>query len=120
MSLSKRIRTGFARRNNPNTGEQWLEPLIPGRPAYMMPAGVEVTSETAVRMSTVYAFVRLLSDTIASLPMSAYVRRGRARISYAAAYGSMPEWVNKPNPEATRLEFLEQVIASLNLHGNLS
>ena len=87
MSLSKRIRTGFARRNNPNTGEQWLEPLIPGRPAYMMPAGVEVTSETAVRMSTVYACVRLLSDTIASLPMSAYVRRGRARISYAAAYG---------------------------------
>jgi len=118
MSLSKRIRTGFARRSGNGTGEQWLEPLIPGRPAFMMPAGVEVTSETAVRMSTVYACVRLLSDTISSLPMGAYVRRGRNRISYSAVYGSQPEWINKPNPEATRLEFLEQVIASLNLHGN--
>ena len=118
MSLSKRIRTGFARRSGNGTGEQWLEPLIPGRPAFMMPAGVEVNSETAVRMSTVYACVRLLSDTIASLPMGAYVRRGRNRISYAAVYGSQPEWINKPNPEATRLEFLEQVVASLNLHGN--
>ena len=118
MSLSKRIRSFSERRNNNNTGEQWLQPLIPGRPAYMMPAGVEVTPETAIRMSTVYACVRLLGDTIASLPMGAYVRRGRNRISYAAVYGSIPEWVNKPNPDATRLEFLEQVISSLNIHGN--
>jgi len=69
-------------------------------------------------MSTVYACVRLLGDTISSLPLSAYVRRGRARISYAAVYGEMPEWVNKPNPDTTRLEFYEQVISSLNLHGN--
>jgi HK97 family phage portal protein len=69
-------------------------------------------------MSTVYACVRLLGDTISSLPLGAYVRRGRSRISYANIYGSQPEWVNRPNPEATRLEFFEQVIASLNLHGN--
>jgi HK97 family phage portal protein len=69
-------------------------------------------------MSTVYACVRLLGDTISSLPLSAYVRRGRARINYAAAYGSLPQWINKPNPDTTRLEFFEQVIASLNLHGN--
>ena len=118
MSLSKRIRTGFARRSNNGTGEQWLEPLIPGRPAFMMPAGVEVTSETAVRMSTVYACIRLLGDTISSLPLGAYVRRGRNRISYTAVYGETPNWVNNPNPETTRLEFYEQVIASLNLHGN--
>jgi len=62
--------------------------------------------------------VRLLGDTISSLPLGAYVRRGRNRISYAAVYGSTPEWVNRPNPETSRLEFFEQVIASLNLHGN--
>jgi HK97 family phage portal protein len=33
-------------------------------------------------------------------------------------YGSQPEWVNKPNPDCTRLDFYEQVISSLNLHGN--
>ena len=95
-----------------------MEPLLPGRALYTTPAGVDVNSDTAIRMSTVYACVRLLGDTISSLPLSAYVRRGRARIAYSAVYGEMPQWVIKPNPEATRLEFYEQVISSLNLHGN--
>jgi HK97 family phage portal protein len=115
MGISKRIRSGFAKRANDS---QWVEPLIPGRPAFMAPSGIDVTADSAIRMSTVYACVRLLGDTISSLPLGAYVRRGRNRISYSAVYGSQPEWVNRPNPETSRLEFFEQVIASLNLHGN--
>ena len=113
MGLSKRIRETRQANNS-----QWVEPLIPGRPAFMSPSGVDVTADSAIRVSTVYACVRLLGDTISSLPLGAYVRRGRNRISYSAVYGSQPEWINRPNPETTRLEFLEQVIASLNLHGN--
>ena len=113
MSLSKRLRASGEKRQN-----QFVEPLIPGRPAYASPAGVDVNSETAVRMSTVYACVRLLGDTISSLPLGAYVRRGRNRISYASVYGETPNWVFQPNPESTRLEFYEQVIASLLLEGN--
>jgi HK97 family phage portal protein len=84
----------------------------------MAPSGIDVNANSAIRMSTVYACVRLLGDTISSLPLGAYVRRGRARISYAAAYGETPYWVNTPNPETSRIEFYEQVIASLNIHGN--
>lgn len=113
MSLSKRLGLSGEKRN-----QQWVEPLIPARPAYSSVSGIEVTPESAIRMSTVYACVRLLGDTISSLPVAAYVRRGRARISYSAAYGDTPEWVNRPNPEASRLEFFEQVLASLNLNGN--
>ena len=115
MSLSKRLRQSGEKRTNDS---QWVEPLIPGRPAYMAPSGIEVTADSAIRMSTVYACVRLLGDTISSLPLGAYVRRGRNRISYISAFGEQPEWINKPNPEATRLEFFEQVISSLNIHGN--
>lgn len=114
MSLSNRLRKASEQRAQ----NQFVEPLVPGRPAYSTPAGVDVNADTAIRMSTVYACVRLLGDTIGSLPLSAYVRRGRQRISYAAVYGSQPEWVNRPNPDTTRLEFYEQVITSLNLHGN--
>jgi len=113
MSLSKRLGLSGEKRN-----QQWVEPLIPARPAYSSVSGIEVTPASAIRMSTVYACVRLLGDTISSLPVAAYVRRGRARISYSAAYGETPEWVNRPNPEASRLEFFEQVLASLNLNGN--
>jgi HK97 family phage portal protein len=115
MSLSKRIKAAEQKRTN---NSQWVEPLIPGRPAYMAPSGIDVTADSAIRMSTVYACVRLLGDTISSLPLAAYVRRGRNRISYASVYGSQPAWINKPNPEASRLEFYEQIIASLNIHGN--
>jgi HK97 family phage portal protein len=114
MNLSRALRQAGEKRAT----NQFVEPLIPGRPAYSSPAGVVVSPETAIRMSTVYACVRLLGDTISSLPMSAYVRRGRQRISYAAVYGDVPAWVNKPNSELTRMEFLEQVLASLNLKGN--
>lgn len=113
MSLSKRLRQASEKRQN-----QYVEPLVPGRPAYASPAGVDVNPDTAVRLSTVYACVRLLGDTISSLPLSAYVRRGRNRISYASVYGQQPDWVTRPNPESTRLEFYEQIVASLNLHGN--
>ena len=102
MSLSKRLRGAGEKRTNDS---QWVEPLIPGRPAYMAPSGIEVTPDSAIRMSTVYACVRLLGDTISSLPLGAYVRRGRSRISYAAAYGETPMWVTKPNPETSRIEF---------------
>ena len=115
MSLSKRLRGAGDKRANNN---QYVEPIIPGRPAYMAPSGIDVTADSAIRMSTVYACVRLLGDTISSLPLGAYVRRGRARISYAAAYGETPYWVNTPNPETSRIEFYEQVISSLNIHGN--
>lgn len=114
MSLSNRLRKASEQRAQ----NQFVEPLVPGRPAYSTPAGVDVNADTAIRMSTVYACVRLLGDTIGSLPLSAYVRRGRQRISYAAVYGSQPEWVSRPNPDTTRLEFYEQVVTSLNLHGN--
>jgi HK97 family phage portal protein len=115
MSLSKRIKAAEQKRQN---NSQYVEPIIPGRPAYMAPSGIDVNADSAIRMSTVYACIRLLGDTISSLPLSAYVRRGRNRLSYASVYGSQPAWVNKPNPEASRVEFYEQIIASLNIHGN--
>jgi HK97 family phage portal protein len=115
MSLSKRLNnaSGEKRANN-----QYIEPLIPGRPAFETMAGVVVDSETAIRMSTVYACVRLLADTVSSLPVAAYVRRGRNRLPYATVYGDQPEWVTRPNPETTRLEFYEQIVTSFKLEGN--
>ena len=115
MSLSKRLSSSGEKRAANN---QFVEPLIPGRPAFETLAGVVVDEESAIRMSTVYSCVRLLADTISSLPVGAYVRRGRNRLSYSTVYGDQPEWVAKPNPETTRLEFYEQIVTSFKLDGN--
>jgi len=115
MSLSKRLAGSGSKRSMNN---QYIEPLIPGRPAFSSVAGVVVDSESAIRMSTVYSCVRLLADTVSSLPVGAYVRRDRERLSYTSVYGDQPAWVTKPNPETTRLEFYEQIVTSFKLDGN--
>jgi HK97 family phage portal protein len=115
MSLSKRLAGSGSKRSANN---QYVEPLIPGRPQFQSLAGVTVDSETAIRMSTVYSCVRLLADTVSSLPVGAYVRRGRNRLPYSTIYGDQPEWVSRPNPETTRLEFYEQIVTSFKLEGN--
>ena len=116
MSLSKRLKASEEARD---MNSQYILPLIPPRPLFgVANSGTYVDTESAIRTSTVYACVRLLGDTISSLPMGAYVRRGRNRLSYASVYGDVPAWINTPNPEQTRLEFIEQVVTSMHLHGN--
>jgi HK97 family phage portal protein len=115
MSLSKRL-AGAGNKRAANN--QYIEPIIPGRPAFTALSGVNVDAESAIRMSTVYSCVRLLADTVSSLPVGAYVRRGRNRLPYATVYGEQPKWVAKPNPETTRLEFYEQIVTSFKLEGN--
>lgn len=115
MSLSNRLRENFQKRSINN---QFLDPILPGRTQYAADAGVIVNSESAIRISTVYSCVRLLADTISSLPVSAYVRRGRVRLPYASVYGEQPNWIARPNAETTRLEFYEQIVTSFKLEGN--
>ena len=115
MSLSKRLAGSNEKRSGNN---QFVEPLIPGRPLFNQIAGVVVDEESAIRMSVVYSCVRLLADTVSSLPVGAYVRRGRNRLPYSTVYGDQPTWVTKPNPETTRLEFYEQIVTSFKLNGN--
>lgn len=114
MSLSKRLRTQEKRQ----AGDAWFNRLIPGRPESESTGGVLVDADTSMRLSTVYACVRLRSGTISSLPFGAYVRRGRQRLTYGSVYGANPAWINKPNPDQTRLEFFEQLITSMDLRGD--
>lgn len=77
-------------------------------------AGVNVDQFTAMRINAFYSAVLLLSDTISTLPLDAYVRRNGNRI----AYRPKPEWVNQPDIELLRTEHYQQVLVSLLLDGN--
>lgn len=110
------FRSSLANRESRAAG--YTEPRIRARPSYRDVAGVVVNSDTAIRMSTVYACVKLLSTTISSLPLGAYVRRGRVRLAYRNVYKENPGWIEQPNPETNMLELTEQIIASMELDGN--
>lgn len=74
-------------------------------------AGKHVTPETAMRLSAVWACIRLTSQAIASLPIGVY-RRGRDNSREEANDTREAEILRvSPNPDQTALEFWETMVA---------
>ncbi len=82
-----------------------------GEPVY---AGIDVSQETSLRLSTVYRCIRLLSDNIAAMPLDVFRKDGEARLPV----GRPPAWIDIPNPESTWFEFAERIVESLAMDGN--
>lgn len=80
-------------------------------------AGVSVTPGNAMRSTAVYACVRIISESIASLPLVLYQRQGRNRNRATShpLYGLLHDL---PNPELTAMEFREMMLAQVLLWGN--
>jgi HK97 family phage portal protein len=77
-------------------------------------SGMTVNEDTSLRLSAVYACVRLISDTISTLPYDQYIRRDGQRFPYRPK----DSWVERPSTEMPRTTFWKQVIVSLLLDGN--
>jgi HK97 family phage portal protein len=91
--------------------ELWGSGALFERPS---PSGVSVTQDTALRLSAVYACVRLISDTGSTLPVDQFVRRDGARYPFRPK----DAWVDRPSTLVDRTTFYQQVYVSLLLDGN--
>lgn len=80
-------------------------------------SGKTVSQQTALQVSTVWACVRLIAETIATLPIALY-RRGSNAAEVAETHPLHDVISRQPNAEQTPVEFWECVVASLLLHGN--
>lgn len=83
-------------------------------------AGVRVSRNTALGLSAVWACVRIIADTIATLPVDTYTIDAQG---VKSAHRPRPVWMdpdnfNAPNPEQTAADFWFGVVASLLLDGN--
>ena len=77
-------------------------------------AGVRLDQDTALRLSAVYASVRLIADTIATLPLDQFIRVDGERRPFRPREG----WVSEPSLTLPRTTFWQQVMMSLLLDGN--
>jgi len=89
----------------------WASGALAERPSL---TGVRVTEETSLRLSAVYASVRLIADTIATLPLDQYIRRDGQRVPFRPR----DPWVGRPSLTLPRTTFWQQVMMSLLLDGN--
>ena len=92
------------------TGELFPYPGMVGQ------SGQRVNASTALQVSAVFGCIRLLSETIATLPVATYSRRGGVRRLVAS-----PPWLEYPTAEpggVGRIDLLSQLVLSLLLEGN--
>lgn len=83
-----------------------------------LPAAMNVTAETALQVSAVWACVRLISQAVASLPLVVYRKTDKGR-EVVTDHWFAKLMQGKPNKYQTRYEFWEHQIGNLALHGNM-
>lgn len=105
----------FERRQHPATDIEWDRYFGIGAKSH---AGPTVTPETALTLSPYFACIRVISESVASLPLLVYRRRddgGKERATDHPLYQLLKR---RPNPEMTSFEFRETQTAHCAGWGN--
>jgi HK97 family phage portal protein len=105
---------GSSSRTSPVREERALHPFLVGDATdnYRTDAGIVVNSDQALRLSAVWACVRLLADTVSTLPVDVY-RKGDPDRQIPT-----PALLAQPSDAFGLIEWLHAVMTSLCLRGN--
>jgi len=115
MNLWQRIKQAFAFRSHPRSPSRWLMELFGGAESA---AGIRVNAENALQVSAVYACVRVISETLATLPVGIFEHTADGGNKPAPGHPAWALLKGMPNPEMTPLEFKEMLTAHTALRGN--
>lgn len=101
----------FGRRTQSSSLEALLESGASG-------AGIHVTDDSAMELSSVYACVRVIAETVASLPLMVYKRTGERSRVIDRKHPLFKVLHRRPNPWMTAFTFRETMVGHLVLRGN--
>lgn len=115
MSVWSRIGSFFSGLTSPTKGEG----VQSNRPStYSQAAAAPVTFDTAMTVSAFWASARLLSETVAALPLRCYSVDKNGVRKPNKDYDLYKLLKNSPNKYQTRVEFFETVMLNLVTSGN--
>ncbi|MDE0844284.1 MAG: phage portal protein [Psychrobacter pacificensis] len=77
-----------------------------------------VTFDSAMTVTAVFASIRLLAETIASMPIEMYVKDKNGLLDSKANHDIIKLLRYKPNKRQNRIEFMEQLMLNLVSDGN--
>lgn len=80
-------------------------------------SGQTVSERHVLKLSAVWACARLVSETIATLPLSMYQRTSSGKVQ-AVGHALHTVIHDMPNPDSTAAMFWEAMVASMMLRGN--
>ncbi|ELQ9307924.1 phage portal protein [Serratia marcescens] len=81
-------------------------------------SGKVVTADKAMQLSAVWACIRLLSESVSTLPMKVYRRDADGSRKLAQDHPAYQVLCRRPNLEMTPSRFMLMVVASICLRGN--
>ncbi|MGL4270214.1 MAG: phage portal protein [Plesiomonas sp.] len=81
-------------------------------------SGKVVTTDKIMRLSTTWSCVRLLSESVSTLPLKVYQRREDGSRVLALKHPAYQVLCRRPNIEMTPSRFMLMVVASICLRGN--
>lgn len=81
-------------------------------------SGKAVTADKAIRLSAVWSCVRLLSESVSTLPVKIYTRQADGSRKLAQDHPVYQVLCRRPNLEMTPSRFMLMVVASICLRGN--
>ena len=99
----------------PPEDDFWYRPFGFGSPTQ---AGVGVDADSAMRLSAVYACVKVLAETVASLPLIVYRNRPDGGKERARDHPLFDLMHDRPNRWQTSFEWREMMMGHLVLRGN--
>lgn len=112
--LAQAIRSVFRTARNPGPLDDfWYRPAT--QPTA---SGVSVGDSTAMTISTWWACVRVLSDTVGCMPLHVYKRQANDRKSRDSKHEWYETLHNKPNAWQTPIVFKSMMVGHLLLRGN--
>lgn len=113
MSVFNTLKSWFGLApKDPATGSQYAEPITANPKT-----SKNVTFDSAMTVSAVFASIRLLSETVASLPLEMYKLDADGNRT-KARHDVINLLRYKPNARQTRIEFFEQLMLNLVSSGN--
>lgn len=115
MGIIRNFASKYAEKRGLNDPNHWIVRLTDS--LTRSKSGVQITPETALQTSAVFACVRVLSETIASLPLMIYQKTGNKK-KVAENHYLYPILHDSPNPWQTKFEFIEMLVGHQALRGN--
>jgi HK97 family phage portal protein len=88
----------------------------PAFPTLNQLAPLDVSTSNALRVADAYACVRLLADTIATLPLKTYRRTDAGRVP-AGDNARIVQLLRRPTPGSTGVDLISHVMVHLNVYG---
>jgi len=112
-TVGKKFRSVITNLANP---AQWFVEFMGGGKTK---AGVAITEKSAMNISAVFACVRVLAETVASLPLPVYRRLPGGGSAVAYDYPLYSVLHDKPNSLMTSFQFREVIMVHILLWGNI-